>query len=173
MSCNTWYHTVSVNIDTSLLSVLERSSCPWECHNCGLSNFSATLFDYVILDSDITLTSSEESPCSTPIPTPLLSSSPSKNIRPIQSNATNLRIVTINFQSVCAKKINLGASLMLPSLMSSLVVKHGLSQTLAIMKSFHLAIMSTEKIELMGMELCFWASQPAITAIKLKLKVNL
>ena len=77
-SCNTWYHAVCVNNDTSLLSVLERSSCPWECPNCGPPNFSATLFDSVKLDYDITLTSSEESPCSTPLPTPLLSSSPSK-----------------------------------------------------------------------------------------------
>ena len=67
-------------------------------------------------------------------------------------------------------KKNSGASLTLPSLMSSLAVKHGLSQTLAIVKSFHLAIMSTEKIDLMGMGVCFCASQPAITAIKLKLK---
>ena len=73
-SCNTWYHEVCVNIDTSLLSVLERSSCPWEYSNCGLPNYSATLFDFVILNSDITITSSEESPCSTPLPTPLLSS---------------------------------------------------------------------------------------------------
>ena len=61
-------------------------------------------FDSVILDSNITMTSREESPCSTPLPTPLLSSSPSKNMQPIQSHATNLRIVAINFWSVCAKK---------------------------------------------------------------------
>ena len=67
---------------------------------------------------------------------------------------------------------NSGASLTLPSIMSSLVVKRGLSQTLAIVEYFHLAIMSTEKIELMGMEVCFWASQPALTAIKLKQKAN-
>ena len=84
--------------------MLERSSCPWECPYCGLPNVSATLFDSVILDSDITITSSEESPCSTPLPTPLLSLSPSKNMQPIQSHATNLRIVAINFQSVCPKK---------------------------------------------------------------------
>ena len=103
-SHNTWYHAACVNIDTSLLSVLERSSCPWECPNCILPKFLATLFDSVILDSDITLTSSEESPCSTPLPTPLFSSSPSKNMQPIQSHATNHRIVAINIQSVCAKK---------------------------------------------------------------------
>ena len=56
--------------------------------------------------------------------------------------------------------------------MSSLLVKHGLSQTLAIVKSFHLAVMSTEKIEQMDMEVCFWASQPTITAIKLKSKLK-
>ena len=103
-SCNTWYHAVCVNIDASLLSVLDRSSCPWKCPYCGLPNFSTTLFDSVILDTNITLTSSEESPCSTPLLTPLLSSPPSKNMQPIQSHATNLRIVAINFQSVCAKK---------------------------------------------------------------------
>ena len=67
-SCNTWYHAVCVNIDTNLLSVLERSSCPRECPNCDLQKISATLFDSVILDTDITITSSEESPCSTPLP---------------------------------------------------------------------------------------------------------
>ena len=70
------------------------------------------------------------------------------------------------------RKNNSGASLMQPSLMSSLAVRHGLSQ-LAIVRSFHLAITSMEKIELMGMEVCFWASQPALTEIKLKLRANL
>ena len=65
---------------------------------------------------------------------------------------------------------NCGASLTLPSLKSSLVVKRGLNPTLAIVKSFYLAVMSTEKIELIGMGVCFWASQPALAAIKLKLK---
>ena len=55
--------------------------------------------------------------------------------------------------------------------MSSLVVKRGLCPTLSIGKSFHLAIMSTEKIELMGMEVCYLASQPALAAIKLAAKV--
>ena len=59
------------------------------------------------------------------------------------------------------------------SFMSSLVVNRGLSPTLAIVKSFHLAIMSTEKIELMGVEVCFLASLPALAAIKLKQKANL
>ena len=68
------------------------------------------------------------------------------------------------------RKNNCGASLTLPSLMSSLVVKRGLCPTLAIVKSFHLAIMSIEEIEVMGMEVYFWASQPALAAIKLKLK---
>ena len=68
------------------------------------------------------------------------------------------------------RKKNFGASLTLPNLMSSLVVKRGLSPTLAIVKSFHLAIMSTEKIELTGIEVCFWASLPALTAIKAKFK---
>ena len=101
---NTWYHVVCVNIETIHLSVLERSLCPWECPNCGLPNSSATLYDSEILDSDISLASSEESPCSTPLPAPLLSSSPSKNMQTIQFHASNLRIVAINFQSVCPRK---------------------------------------------------------------------
>ena len=70
------------------------------------------------------------------------------------------------------KKKNSGASLTLPSLMSSLVAKQGSSQTLTMVKPFHLAIISTEKIELMGMEVCFWASQSVLAAIKLKLGLN-
>ena len=167
-SYNTWYHAVCVNIDTSLLSVLERSSCPWECPNCSLPNFSATLFDSVILDSDIILTSSEELPCSTALPTPLLSSSPSKNMQPILSHAPNLRIVAINFQSVCAKKEKLWC--LIDTAKPDVIIgsETWLNQILAIVKSFHLAIMSTEKIELIGMEVCFWAFQPALSAIKLK-----
>ena len=132
--------------------------------------FSATLFDSVILDSDISLASSEESPLSSPPPAPLLSSSPSEKMQPIQSLASNLRIVAINIQSACAKKEEFWCLIDAAKPMSSLVVKHGIGLTLAILKSFHLAILSTEKIELMGMEVCFWASQPALTAIKLKLK---
>ena len=98
-SCNTWQQAACFNIDASLLSALVRSSCHWECPNCGLPNFSATLFESVILDSDITMTSSEESPCSTPLPNLMLSSSPTRNMQPIQSNATSLIIVAINYQS--------------------------------------------------------------------------
>ena len=58
----------------------------------------------MMLDSDITIAISGESPCSTPPPASLLSSSPSTNIQPIQSHATNLRSIAINFQSVCTKK---------------------------------------------------------------------
>ena len=61
-------------------------------------------------------------------------------------------------------KRNYGTTLTLPSLMSSLLVKLGLSHTLAIVKSFHLAIMSTENIELIGVEVCFWAGDKAKTA---------
>ena len=169
-SCNTWYHAVCVNIDASLLSVLERSSCPWECLNCGLPIFSATLLDSVILDSDITITSSEESPCITPLPMPLLSSSPSKNMQPIQFHATNLRIVAINFQSVCAKKEEFWCLIdaAKPDVITGSETR--LKPDISDGEIFHLAIMSTEKIELMGMEVCFLASQPALAAIKLKLK---
>ena len=48
--------------------------------------------------------------------------------------------------------------------MMSLVVKHGLSKTLAIVKSFHLAILSTEKIELMGISTSLSSNQIEIDA---------
>ena len=83
-------------------------------------------------------------------------------------NKNNLIVLLL--KTVKFTFINFLFTLTLPNLMSPLVVKRGLSPTLAIMKSFHLAIRSTEKIELMGMEVCFWASLPALTAIKLKLK---
>ena len=115
-SCNTWYNAVCANIDTSHFSALEKSTCPWECPNCGLPNYYTTLFDSVILDSTITITSSRESPCSTALPTPLRSSSPSKNMQPIQSHSTNPRIMEINFQSVCAKKEQLWCLIDAPKL---------------------------------------------------------
>ena len=82
--------------------ILCRPKCPITCFNAILiacqSGVPLVDFKHTIISS------SEESPCSTPLPTSLLSSSPSKNMQPIQSQVTNLRIVAINFQSVFAKK---------------------------------------------------------------------
>ena len=169
-SCNTWYHAVCANIDTNLLSMLERSSYSLECPNCDIPNFSATLLDSEILDSDITITCSEESPCSTPLPTPLLSSSPSKNMQPIQSQATNLRIVAINFQSVCAKKEELccliDAAMPHVIIGSETWLRPDISDSETFPPGYHV----NRKDRADGYGVVPWAYLPALTAIKLKFK---
>ena len=93
-----------------VFSCMARSDLPWECTNCGLSNISATLFDSTIIDSvnlsdydgTDSINRSSTSSCSSLDPgPPVAQSSPSKQSR---SAATNLRTLTINFQSLFGKK---------------------------------------------------------------------
>ena len=44
-SCNLWYHKKCLSMNTIVYKALENSSCSWICCQCGLPNFSSSLFD--------------------------------------------------------------------------------------------------------------------------------
>ncbi|XP_069122198.1 uncharacterized protein [Argopecten irradians] len=100
-------------LNKSQLKHLDHSSVTWDCLNCGLPNFSSTLFDtsptdisnkFSHLHDTSTLSSSDDPKSPGP---PKASSSPKKQTTP--PNTTNrfikpTRIATINFQSISNKK---------------------------------------------------------------------
>ena len=109
-SCDTWFHADCVNIDNSFLGILGRCDEPWECCNCGLPNYSSSLFD-TLVESYSTDSSSSTSDCSnsslrtsgsfSPDP-PQAASSPTKNLS--SERKQHFKTLTINFQSIISKR---------------------------------------------------------------------
>ena len=96
-----------------VFSCLARSDLPWECTNCGFPNISASLFDSSLSDSsssdrsDVTIHSNRSSTSSQSSDVP--GSPPAHSSSPTKSNAkaktvSNLRTLTINFQSIYGKR---------------------------------------------------------------------
>ncbi|XP_072016713.1 uncharacterized protein [Amphiura filiformis] len=115
--CSTWFHVECVHISETVLASLARSDLPWECTNCGLPNVSASLFDSTTLDNSLSESDvfestkrslSTSSSSSSEPGSPNAQSSPSKTSMHSSSkpsnSTTNLRSLTINFQSIYRKK---------------------------------------------------------------------
>ncbi|XP_069106616.1 uncharacterized protein [Argopecten irradians] len=116
-SCNTWYHVDCQGMNPSFLKYMDHSGVSWDCIQCGLPNFSSTLFDnntsintsnrFSQLDTDTDL-NTQNIPTSPGPPT--ASSSPIKHNKDVtRKNKFNqpIRIATINFQSISNKKPDL------------------------------------------------------------------
>ena len=94
-NCNKWYHKSCIEMYTIVYDCYtENSKLEWECCNCAIKNISFSLFNHPV-DSDHLLSS------------PICSSSPNITTK----KAKQLRIMTINFQSVWGKKEELELAL--------------------------------------------------------------
>ncbi len=121
-NCETWYHASCQGMRSVIYEVAHLSTVEWECTNCGVPNFSSTLFDLSSLEhsnsfsaiSDSTIGSpgipqATSSPVNQPHPT----RPPNHNPNPTRQTPRNsklgnaLRVVNINFQSVMSKKAEL------------------------------------------------------------------
>ncbi|XP_072051686.1 uncharacterized protein [Amphiura filiformis] len=98
-----------------MFSCMGRSDLPWECTSCGLPNISASLFDSIIGDCSIDSSASGDvfdrskrsstGSCSSSEPGSLSAqSSPAKPSAKASNTGSNLRTLTINFQSLYGKK---------------------------------------------------------------------
>ena len=124
-NCETWYHASCQGMRSVIYEVAHLSTVEWECTNCGVPNFSSTIFDLSSLEhsnsfsaiSNVSSVSSLGSPqaASSPVNNP---SNPAKAPSiptqtatcqaPRNSKLGNvLLVVNINFQSVMAKKAEL------------------------------------------------------------------
>lgn len=107
--CCKWYHADCMLMSTPVYEALGNSNISWHCVNCGMPNFSSSLFESFVINStqnSFHALSSDES-ISSPGP-PVHSSSPlskprqNKPTQPLKSVDT--RILVVNFQSIKNKK---------------------------------------------------------------------
>ena len=117
-SCDTWFHQKCLVMPDAVFEGLKNVT--WECVQCGLPNFSTSLFDSDIFDSTNPF-ESLTSPCSETSGLNLSFSAPTATSSPKNQNTTGhqsdnlsahtsarkdipLRILVLNCQSVCNKK---------------------------------------------------------------------
>ena len=111
-NCELWYHTECMQMSSLIYETLNNSETSWYCCNCGLPNFHSSLFeDTTSLLQNSTNSSTPSSAqssdfdfsYSSDIGSPRLASSPKQNRKgPIAKKS--LRLLTINFQSIRAKR---------------------------------------------------------------------
>ena len=44
-NCSDWYHTSCMHINSYHYNVLQKSNISWICNNCGIPNFSSSIFE--------------------------------------------------------------------------------------------------------------------------------
>jgi hypothetical protein len=112
-NCNLWYHTNCMGMNSAIYKALEPSNASWTCCQCGIPNFSTSLFESVIVESNNIYDSlrnqsvlSNTSLDNGNMRSPLHTSSPNHqaNQRSKFPHNRNIRFATINFQSINAKK---------------------------------------------------------------------
>ena len=112
-NCNLWYHTNCMGMNSAIYKALEPSNASGTCCQCGIPNFSTSLFESVIVESNNIYDSlrnqsvlSNTSLDNGNMRSPLHTSSPNHqaNQRSKFPHNRNIRFATINFQSINAKK---------------------------------------------------------------------
>jgi len=108
-NCELWFHTDCLKMTSAIYDALNNTDSSWYCCNCGIPNFNSSLFeDFPFQDNSLTTPTTPSglhsfSSDSLSIGSPKLTSSPKrKQPKPLFEN--NLRILTINFQSLRSKR---------------------------------------------------------------------
>ena len=108
--CTTWFHTDCLGMHTHIFDTLTTSQAEWLCTQCGMPNFSSSLFDtqsISLLDTASLTDSSMSSKNSSDFGSPIHASSPKKptgqETLPKRKPHT-LRVLQANIQSINAKK---------------------------------------------------------------------
>ena len=123
--CDIWYHTSCMGVTSLNYEVLANSNISWTCCNCGIPNFSTSLFSQWTIEftnSFSTLSNLSESddlPISPPVATSSPKSSQHKNQNADGQKQTkntrkpqrSLKVLVVNFQSIKNKVPELTACL--------------------------------------------------------------
>ena len=115
-SCDVWFHINCQGIHSNAYRFLDASNISWECIQCGMPNFSTSLFNstYSIELENQYSNLSNCSELSSP-GLPKATSSPNKEtkLKPDKNEHKKkignqvrkpIKIININFQSICNKK---------------------------------------------------------------------
>eukprot|EP00794_Sanderia_malayensis_P002336 gene2336-2688_t len=112
-NCMKWYHVKCLIMSTEVYEALANTSVEWICCNCGLPNFSSTLFNEAIPESSNGFENLSPSQCypgfdenetSTPVPDiPRAHSSPkpsASNGKKAPVKKSSIKIMTVNCRSI-------------------------------------------------------------------------
>ena len=108
-TCSVWYHIDCQGISSQTYDALHSSAVVWNCHSCGVTNYTATLFDLTSLVTSNSFSSLQEDSSihsigGSPGP-PLAASSPTPRQRRKPNNVKRpLRLVNANFHSIRNKQ---------------------------------------------------------------------
>ena len=107
--CDTWYHTSCINITSKIFAPLSNTSLVWICCQCGLPNFSTSLFDTTIVSNNSFDALSCDRPThndlsSLSLGPPLYTSSPKREPQINDKGKSKIQALVINFQSLLAKR---------------------------------------------------------------------
>ena len=108
-TCSVWYHINCQGISSQTYDALHSSAVVWNCHSCGVTNYTATLFDLTSLVTSNSFSSLQEdssihSICGSPGP-PLAASSPTPRQRRKPNKVKRpLPLVNVNFHSIRNKQ---------------------------------------------------------------------
>ena len=101
--CLQWYHADCMHMSTPVYMSLNNIS--WHCTNCGMPNFSTSLFDSINMSTSNTFTSLNNSDiCSQHSPGPPMSCSSPSNPKQASSVPSNMKVIIINFRSFKNKR---------------------------------------------------------------------
>ena len=108
-TCSVWYHIDCQGISSQKYDALQSSAVVWNCHSCGVNNYTATLFDLTSLVTSNSFSSLQEDSSihsidGSPGP-PLADSSPThRQRRKPNTVKIPLRLVNVNFHSIRNKQ---------------------------------------------------------------------
>ena len=101
--CNCWFHKRCLNMQSVIFTALSKTDASWTCCNCGIPNFSSSLFDTTEAQNNSDTASLDTSHHTSP-GIPMHTSSPKIQRRQNSSRTQHTKIMVINFQSIKNKK---------------------------------------------------------------------
>ncbi|KAK3107772.1 hypothetical protein FSP39_021936 [Pinctada imbricata] len=111
-NCDLWYHTQCMNMNSQVYKYHAKPDASWICCACGLPNYSSSFFTLsssscLSSNSFSLLNSSNDREHEGNLGCPLFTSSPKKNIPVTNPNHHRYKIISLNLQSLRAKKVSL------------------------------------------------------------------
>ena len=106
--CVQWYHVECMQMSTPIYEALAHSNVSWHCIQCGMPQFTSSLFDSFQMETSNTfdsLTSTSQSSAQQS-PGPLLATSSPTRRTPKKGSCAKrkMKILNINFQSIKNKR---------------------------------------------------------------------
>jgi hypothetical protein len=104
-TCNIWYHTNCQGMSFNVYQYMDSSNLSWNCIQCGMPNFSSSIYDLSSLETSNSFSPLTEKSVSSP-GLPKATSSPKKRHMCKKNNKKDipLKVLNINFQSIKNKR---------------------------------------------------------------------